>query len=150
MKRLLDINTWIALTVETHPHHPAARKWYTEAPLTRGDLVFCLQTELGFLRLITQAAVMKQCGAAPLSNKEALDFLSSVYQDPAVSHADEPMGTRTLWLQLSERPGPSPNTWLDAYLAAFAIGLRGEMVTFDRGFQVYQKSGLALKLLENP
>src|SRR5205809_4699364 len=58
MKRLLDTNTWIALTVETHRHHATARQWYDEAPLTPGDLVFCLPTELGFLRLITQTAVM--------------------------------------------------------------------------------------------
>jgi predicted nucleic acid-binding protein len=54
MKRLLDINTWIALTVETHPQHKAARQWYGEVELLVGDLVFCRQTELGFVRLVTQ------------------------------------------------------------------------------------------------
>jgi toxin-antitoxin system PIN domain toxin len=123
MKRLLDINTWIALTVETHPHHVAARKWYDETALTAGDLTFCLPTELGFLRLITQAAVMNQCGAAPLTNVEAKEFLTSVYRDPGVSRADEPWGMRTLWWQLADRPTPSPNVWLDANLAAFALAL---------------------------
>ena len=66
MKRLLDTNTWIALTVETHRHHGPARKWYDEAALTPDDLVFCLPTEMGFLRLVTQAAVMNQCGARAL------------------------------------------------------------------------------------
>jgi uncharacterized protein len=150
MKRVLDINTWIALTVETHPHHAPARTWYSEAALTRGDLVFCLPTELGFLRLVTQVAVMKQCQAAALSNSEALEFLSKVLGDPAVSHAEEPAGTRQLWLQLANRPTPSPNIWLDAYLAAFAIGLGGELVTFDRGFEYYRASGLALHLLTSP
>jgi len=145
----LDINTWIAPTVETHRHHTAARRWYDEAALTPGDLVFCLPTELGFLRLITQTAVMNQCGAAPLSNAEATEFLTNVYRDPAVSRVDEPAGMRTLWLQLAERPTPSPNVWLDAYLAAFAVTIGSEMVTFDRGFETYQKSGLALHLLES-
>ena len=40
MKRLLDINTWIALSLETHPQHGPARLWYDQTPLQRGDLVF--------------------------------------------------------------------------------------------------------------
>lgn len=54
LKELLDTNTWIALALETHPHHAAARRWYEAAPLTRGDLLFCRATEISFLRLITQ------------------------------------------------------------------------------------------------
>jgi len=96
MKRLLDINTWIALTLETHPHHQAARKWYEQSPLESGDLLFCRQTELGFLRLVTQTAVMNQCGAAPLSNSDAIEFLWALYADPAVSCADEPPSVRKL------------------------------------------------------
>lgn len=145
----MDINTWIALTLETHPHHDAARKWYGEATLKRGDLVFCLPTELGFLRLITQAAVMGQCGAAPLSNAEAVEFLAHVYDDLAVSRAVEPAATRGLWLQLADRSQAAPNVWMDAYLAAFAIGLGAEMITFDRGFQAYHAAGLAIQLLES-
>jgi toxin-antitoxin system PIN domain toxin len=148
MRRLLDINTWIALTVETHPHHAPARKWYDEAPLTRGDLVFCRQTEIGFLRLVTQEAVMKRCHAKPLSNAEAVEFLTNVYDDPAVSQADEPAGTRSLWFKLADGPQAAPAAWMDAYLAAFAIALGAEIVTFDRDFQSYERSGLALQLLE--
>lgn len=148
MRRLLDINTWIALTLETHPHHKAARKWYAKVHLAPGDLVFCRQTELGFLRLITQEAVMKQCGAAPLSNAEAAQFLARVYNDPAVSRADEPSETRNLWLELAGRRQPAPNAWMDAYLAAFAIVLKAEMVTFDGGFAVYLKRGLNLRILK--
>ena len=147
MKRLLDINTWIALTLETHPQHQAVRQWYDGATLARGDLAFCRQTELGFLRLITQEAVMRQCGAAPLSNAEAVAFLASVYVDPAVCRADEPAATRSLWLDLADRRQPAPNAWMDAYLAAFAISLGGEMVTFDRGFGPYRKRELNLLLL---
>ena len=48
MRRLLDINTWIALSLDTHPQYRPARLWYQQTPLQRGDLVFCRQTELGF------------------------------------------------------------------------------------------------------
>ena len=149
MRRLLDINTWIALTLETHPQHGPARKWYEAEALTRGDLVFCRQTELGFLRLITQAAVMNQCGAAPLSNSEAIEFLDNVYRDPAVSRADEPATARSLWLELATWPQPGPKLWMDAFLVAFAITLGAEMVTFDRGFTSFQNRGLNLTILTN-
>jgi toxin-antitoxin system PIN domain toxin len=144
----LDINTWIALTLETHFHHAAARKWYSEAELAPGELVFCRQTELGYLRLLTRAEVMNQCGAAPLTNAEAIDFLAVLCDDPAVSHADEPPATRALWLELAKRAQAAPNVWMDAYLAAFAISLGAELVTFDRGFSYYEPRGLHLLLLE--
>lgn len=147
MKRLLDINTWIALTVESHPHHLSARRWYEATTLLPGELVFCAATEIGFVRLITQAAVMKQCSALPLTNAEAVRFLTNLYNDPAIAREFEPAMTRGLWLSLGEAPNSSPNKWMDAYLAAFAIALSGELVTFDRGFMEYQKMGLKVQLL---
>ena len=137
MRELLDTNTWIALMVETHPQHSAARRWYDAAPLTAGDLMFCRVTEMGFLRLISQEQVMKRCGLVALTNKEAVDYLAGVYQDPAVSYVEEPPAMRSLWLQLAAAPSASPNVWMDAYLAALAITLGAEMVTFDRGFTNY-------------
>ena len=147
MRRLLDLNTWIALSLETHPQHRPARQWYEQTPLLRGDLVFCRQTELGFLRLITQAPVMARCGVAPLSNTEAIEFLDSLYADPAVSREDEPPATRSLWLQFAQGPLPSPHVWMDAYLAAFTVSLGAELVTFDQGFRSFEKHGLRLQLL---
>src|SRR5688572_28402359 len=97
MRRLLDTNTWIALTVESHPHHAVARKWYDAAPLTRGDLLFCRATELSYLRLLTQQATMLTANMAPLTNSAAMDFIANVYRDPAVAFADEPTTVRALW-----------------------------------------------------
>ena len=147
MRRLLDINTWIALSLDTHPQYRPARLWYEQTPLQRGDLVFCRQTEVGFLRLVTQAAVMARCGAKPLSNTKAVEFLDCLCGDPAVSREDEPPATRSLGLQLAQGPLPSPNVWMDAYLAAFAISLGAELVTFDQGFKSFEKHGLRLCLL---
>ncbi len=102
MKKLLDINTWIALTLEQHPHHSAARKWHEEGDLSPGDLVFCLPTEIGFLRLITQKAVMNRCGVEPLSNFQAIEYLGTLLAAPVVSRVDEPTGVHSLWLQLAD------------------------------------------------
>jgi len=149
MKKLLDINMWIALTLETHPHHKFAREWYEKVILTRGDLLFCRQTELGFLRLLTQEKVMNRCGAVPLTNAETVEFLTSVYHDPAVARWDEPAATRSLWLELARGNRASPLQWMDAYLAAFALSSNAEFVTFNRGFWLYEKSGLNLILVES-
>ncbi len=148
MKRLLDTNTWIALTVETHAQHAAARRWYDAEPLTAGDLLFCPATEISFLRLITQARVMNPCGLVPLTNAEAIAYLDNIYRDPAVARADEPVAMRELWLRLASVPLVSPHVWMDAYLAAFAITLGAEFVTFDRAFARYSTDGLTLRILE--
>ena len=147
MPKLLDINTWIALSLEGHPHHHIARQWYEQTPLQPGDLLFCRQTELGFLRLTTQERVMASCGCKALTNAEAIAFLAQVSADPAVSRADEPPATRSLWLQLAASPLASPNVWMDAYLAAFAIATNAEMVTLDQDFKTYEPHGLKLHLL---
>ena len=49
-----------------------------------------------------------------------------------------------LWRLLAARE-PSPNVWTDAWLAALAICLSCEMVTFDRGFRAFD--GVELRLL---
>ena len=90
MRRRLDTNTWIALAVETHAMHGAARRWYDAEPLTAGELLFCRATEISFLRLVTQARVMNACGVVPLTNAEAVGYLDNLYRDPAVARADEP------------------------------------------------------------
>jgi toxin-antitoxin system PIN domain toxin len=144
----LDTNTWIALTVESHPQNGVARRWYDSAPLSGGDLLFCRATETSFLRLITQKSAMACCGIEPLSNLDAVTFLGSVYGDPPVACAAEPIGIRQLWLGLAAVPSASPHVWMDAYLAAFAIGLDATFVTFDRAFTRFVTNGLRLELLQ--
>ena len=147
MKKLLDINTWIALSLPAHPQHKAARQWYKRTPIGAGELLFCRPAEMGFLRLTTQDRVMKQYGVQALTNDEALAFLAHVCIDPAVATLDEASTTRNLWLELGKGSRPSPNVWMDAYLAALAISLDAEMVTFDQGFKSYTRHGLKLVLL---
>ncbi len=147
MKKLLDVNLWLALSLPQHPQHGAARAWYQAEPLRAGDLLFCRSTEMGLLRLITQQKVMNLYGLTALTNAEAISFLKQVYQDPAIEGVDEPSTTRPLWLKTASTPWPSPNVWMDGYLAALAISLGAEMITFDQGFKSYTSHGLKLVLL---
>ncbi len=148
MKALLDTNFWIALTLDTHPGHSLAAAWHASAPLSRGSLLFCRNTELSFLRLTTQESTMLAFGKKPFSNTEASRFLASVQSDPTVASMGETAGTKELWLKLAASGVSSPKVWMDAYLAAFAIQAGSELVTFDKGFRKFEKAGLALRLLE--
>src|SRR5947209_20621068 len=52
---LLDINVWLALTFDSHIHHPAAKAWFDG--LANEVCCFCRLTQQGFLRLATNPSV---------------------------------------------------------------------------------------------
>jgi predicted nucleic acid-binding protein len=91
---------------------------------------------------------MKACGLIALTNAEAVEYLQNVYRDPAVALADEPPAARALWLRMASGPLASPHVWMDACLAAFAITLGAQVVTFDRAFTRYADDGLRVQILQ--
>lgn len=147
MRKLLDLNAWLALFLEGHGQHAIARQWYGAVNIAPADLSFCRSTEMGFLRLLTQPRVMQACGLDAFTNDEAIGFLSQILRDEAIGFVGETHGTRALWLAFSRSGKASPKIWMDAYLAAMAITQNMELVTFDQGFRNYQGSGLNLQLL---
>ena len=76
----------------------------------------------------------------------ALDTLQAL---PQGCWRDEPPGVFVLWRTLATRDAASPKVWMDAYLAAFAIGGGLRMVTLDRDFKNFVPQGLDLNLI-NP
>jgi predicted nucleic acid-binding protein len=54
---LPDVNVWIAMTFDSHPHHPPAKLWFDAVT---DDVFFCRMTQQGFLRLSTNPRVAKQ------------------------------------------------------------------------------------------
>jgi toxin-antitoxin system PIN domain toxin len=129
---LPDVNVWLALTFDSHIHHPAAKLWFDALA---GELsLFCRTTQQGFLRLATNQAVF---GADALKLGEAWQKYDLLQSDSCVSYIDEPPGVEPLWRAYTERQSFSPKVWNDAYLAAFAQAANLELVTFDRGFAQY-------------
>lgn len=63
---LPDINGWLALTFDSHIHHPAAKTWFDA--LSGEVCYFCRTTQQGFLRLATNATVF---GAHALTLRQA-------------------------------------------------------------------------------
>lgn len=126
---LPDVNVWIALTSDRHLHHRAAGKWLDATEELQ--LVFCRITEMGFLRLLTNAHVM---GEDVLSCEEAWNIYDTWRADGRVGFLPEPSDLSGIWRDVSARVSGGPNSWTDAYLSAFAIRSKMTVVTFDRRF----------------
>ena len=140
---LADVNIWLATIVDAHPHHQAARRWWSDELLPSGGKVsFCRITQLGLLRLLTNATVM---GQERQSVPEAWATCRQLIAEPPVVYLDEPPGLEAAMHEFCRGRRSSKNFWTDTYLAAFARASAVPFVTFDRGFRKF--SGLDVKLL---
>ena len=130
---LPDINVWLALAVQEHPHHDAARAYWDDiGGAARAPLWFCRVTMLGLVRLLCQPKAVGK-GALTLAAAWALYQRFRAVQgvgmlvEPAScdQHLQALVGQGSLPLRL----------WTDAYLSALALGSGLRLVTFDTDFQ---------------
>jgi uncharacterized protein len=131
---LPDVNVWLALTFDSHVHHPAAKLWF-DGLSNNPVCCFCRLTQQGFLRLATNKSVF---GNDTLTLQEAWQNYDLLLSDPRVTYADEPVGLESHWRAYTQGKTFAPHVWNDAYLAAFALAAGFELVTFDKGFSQYQ------------
>ena len=68
---MLGVKVWLALTHVQHPHHAAARQYWETSTV---PMMFCRTSMQGFLRLVTQPAVM---GSAVHTPTEAWSIYSA-------------------------------------------------------------------------
>lgn len=99
-----------------------------------------------FLRLTVTPSLLKLCAAEVCTNLEALDLLRSLARHPKVGFLEEPADGETRCHQLASAPSAPPKVWIDAYLAAFAIGHKLERVTPDGDFERFVKEGLKVTI----
>ena len=121
-----DLNVWLALATTEHVHAAAARAWWEQET---GDIAFSRFTQLGFLRLMTTAAVMD---GKPLSMRQAWRVYDRFFEDDRVVFAPEAAAVETRFRQYTGGRGASPKVWADAWLLACAQMAPGTLVTFDR------------------
>ncbi len=124
-----DINVWIAIAYRGHQHHPAAIAWFEG--LGEETCCFCRQTQLGFLRLLTNPSVLREEVRNPAEAWETYDQLLNdeyVFFLPEPAHEELESALR----QLTSNRNPNSRQWPDAYLAAFAQVADLTLVTFDR------------------
>ncbi len=128
---LPDINVWLALAVQEHPHHAAARAYWADVQAGGTSLWFCRVTMLGLVRLLCQPKVVGDGVLAPGAAWAAYQRFRAVQ---GVSLLGEPEGCDLQLHALVAQAPLSARLWTDAYLAALsrAAGLR--LVTFDRDF----------------
>jgi uncharacterized protein len=69
-----DINVWLAPTYKGHEHHAIAAIWFEHVGAEQ--VVFCRIIQLGFLRLLTHPAVMRDEVKTQQEAWEAHDQLS--------------------------------------------------------------------------
>ncbi|HEV2393265.1 MAG TPA: TA system VapC family ribonuclease toxin [Verrucomicrobiae bacterium] len=128
---LFDVNVWLALAAEGHPHHAMALRAWTE--LERP--CFCRMTHLGLMRLLCNRQIM---GAQAFTPESAWAECEKLLGTGAISYLDEPSGVDAKLKALSRGATATRDFWTDAYLAAFAqcAGLR--LVSFDSGFRRFK------------
>ena len=83
-----------------------------------------------------------------MTNRDALVALSALLALPQVCEREEPPGAFAIWQRLASRDTASPKVWMDAYLAAFAIGGGLRMVSLDQDFRNFVPNGLKLALID--
>ncbi len=142
---LVDTNFWLSLTIEAHPHHEIARKWFEKTGRKR-QLVFNRATQQSYLRLLTQPLGH---GYEPCAMTDAWNYYDQLLQDTRIFWVAEPTGMEGVWRSMTDKKRASPKLWMDAYLAAFAVSCGYRFVTFDAGFKHFKNKGLQLHLLSN-
>jgi len=124
-----DINVWVALAYDSHQQHADATSWFGR--LTSDAVGFCRLTQLSFLRLLTQPAVMQD---EVRTQREAWELYDELCADLRVTFYAErdPNAVETELRALTASTQFAPQQWPDAYLAAFAKAEGLILVTFDR------------------
>jgi toxin-antitoxin system PIN domain toxin len=126
-----DVNVWVALTYGGHIHHPVAKAWFDQLE-GESRVCFCRFTQLSLLRLLTTEAVM---GDERMTQNQAWAAYDMWLSDGRVIFLEESPDVEPIFRSLSNRGYPSPKTWSDDYLAAFAAVSDLHLVTFDQGFR---------------
>ena len=137
---LLDVNVWLALAIEEHPHHPAAvAYWSRDTGSTR---FFCRISAMSLVRLLVHPKLMAD---KPLTLTKAWALYRSFAALSGVAMLNEPAGFDAA-LESFVTPKLPARLFTDAYFAALASSTRSRLVTFDRDFERFE--GLMLLRLE--
>lgn len=142
---LPDINVWLALAVQEHPHHQAALRYWATAQAERtregaaaaragsgSRLWFCRVTMLGLVRLLCQP---KAVGPGALDTLAAWTLYAQYRALPHIGLLPEPEGCDDALRALVGAGSLPPRLWTDAYLAALSVSAGLRLVTFDRDFE---------------
>ncbi len=138
---LLDLNVWLALAVQEHPHHAAAYRYWEalQSPLPASSgivpfkLYFCRQTAMGLVHLLCQAGVV---GKGALTLDAAWTLYQRIRALPSTGLLTEPLGCEAaLGDILASQDSASASLWPNANLAALAQSSGLRLVSFNHDLQ---------------
>jgi uncharacterized protein len=135
---LPDINVWLALAIEEHPHHAIARAYWNDlqvSPLAERNLWFCRVTMLGLVRLLSQPKVM---GDGALSLSQAMSVYQGFRAVPGVGLLIDADSTEQCFVSFTGQPDLPNRFCTDAYLAALSESTGARLVTFDEDFKRFE------------
>lgn len=131
MAFLVDVNLVFPLLYAGHEHSAGASRWL-ERQAEEQQVLLCRIVQMGTLRLLTNARLMKD---EALSPQEAWEVWDSLWTDPRFARVDEPPRLEGTWRALARDLPRGRCADTDSYLAAFALAGGHRLVTFDRGFR---------------
>jgi uncharacterized protein len=124
--KLVDVGVWLAAVWGRHIHNPVAADWFGRE---EDGIAFCRVTQMGLLRLLSNAAIM---GEDAIERSQAWRTYDQLWADERVVWADEPVELDAVWRAISARDDKSHKLWTDDYLAAFAQASDAALITLDR------------------
>jgi uncharacterized protein len=132
-----DLNVWLALSVAGHSHSADAWKWMKLLPHDR-KLIFSRYTQIGLLRLLTNASVM---GEQTLALRKAWAVYDRWLEDPGVEFYPEPRGIDAMFRRITDpfAARQASNQVGDCWLLAYAKEIQATLVTFDRALHEFSR-----------
>lgn len=125
---LLDVNVWLALAAQSHPHHASATQFWIRAQQEGQSLWFNRVTALGLVRLLCQPAVM---GQNVQKTASALALYKRFLDQSFVRLAIEPPGVDQALEEMAANEFINSRDLTDVYLLTFAKLAGQTLVTFD-------------------
>jgi uncharacterized protein len=154
---LPGINIWLALAVQEHSHHLAAKRYWNgvQQDMQMSHLVvsgatpkriyFCRTTMLGLMRLMRLLCQPKVVGEGALQLPAAWAVYQSFRALPMIDLLPEPADCDAQIAALLTAQGALPvRLWTGAYLAALASSSGLRLVTFDRDFERFNLARCAM------
>jgi toxin-antitoxin system PIN domain toxin len=122
---LLDVNVLLALAWPNHLHHEAAHRWFVA--VRTGRWATCPHTEIGFVRLSMQPAVVK----TTISFADAFQALTASAASPQHEFWPHDSSVAAIGTEMRTRIA-GHHQLADAMLLDLAIRQSGKLATFDR------------------
>jgi toxin-antitoxin system PIN domain toxin len=125
---LVDTNVLIHAVNQAAREHPSARDWLASAFVGPQTVAFSWVALIGFVRISTHPRVL----ARPLTPSQATEIAQRWLDQPNATVVEPGTSHLSLVSDLLSGARAAGDLAVDAHLAALALELDAEIITFDR------------------